>query len=108
MSDCHVCVYLKELASRTVMYFFTLMFMVGLSNEKQQPLLDTTLERIKDEHYCIDVVIYLMNCGCTCSYTDMINLLFGVCAHGKLNVVKDLVEHHKVNPQGQFTVNLSH
>ena len=50
---------------------------------------------------CIDIALYLMNRGCTCSDEDKAKLLCEACSWGKLDVVKELVEQHKVDPNGE-------
>ncbi len=46
---------------------------------------------------CVDVALYLMSRGCG-DDEDKARLLCAVCEHGNLNVVKELVEQHKVDP----------
>ena len=51
---------------------------------------------------CADVALYLMNHGCTCSDEDKAKLLCKTCSCGaSLDVVKELVEQHKVDPSGE-------
>ena len=47
-----------------------------------------------------NVVLYLMNHGCG-NDEDKKRLLCGACEHGKLDVVKELVEHHHIIPTGK-------
>ena len=53
------------------------------------------------ESGCVDVALYLMNHGCTCSDEDKAKLLCKACSCGNLHVVKELVEQHKVDPNGE-------
>ena len=50
---------------------------------------------------CADIALYLMNHGCTCSNEDKVKLLCKACSCGNLHVVKELVEQHKVDPNGE-------
>ncbi len=60
-----------------------------------------TLEHICKEG-CVDVALYLMSRGCgDDDDDDKAKLLRGACSHGKLGVVKELVEQHKFNPKSE-------
>ena len=50
---------------------------------------------------CMEVALYLINRGGTCSDKDKVKLLCKACYWGKLDVVKELVEQHKVDPNGE-------
>ena len=51
---------------------------------------------------CVDVALYLINHGCTCSDEDKAELLCErMCLWGKVDVVKELVEQHKVDPNSE-------
>ena len=56
--------------------------------------------KFTDSH-CADVALYLMNRGCTCSNEDKVKLLCKACSCGNLDVLKELVEQHKVDPNGE-------
>ncbi|XP_064397861.1 uncharacterized protein LOC135344563 isoform X2 [Halichondria panicea] len=64
--------------------------------EGQSPL-DRALEHLYNDN-CVDVALYLMSRGCGCD-EDKAKLLCGVCRSGKLDVVKELVEQHQVDPK---------
>ncbi len=68
--------------------------------EGESPL-DRALE---DLHYedCMDVALYLMSRGCACGDEDKARLLCVACDHGKLGVVKELVEQYKVDPSSKY------
>ena len=51
---------------------------------------------------CVDVARYLLNHGCG-NDEDKAKLLCGACEHGKLDVVKELVEQHHINPSGKHS-----
>ncbi len=50
----------------------------------------------------IYVALYLVNHGCG-SDEDKAQLLCYACRDSKLDVVKELVEQHKVNPNGEIS-----
>ncbi len=50
---------------------------------------------------CVNVALYLMSRGYACSDEDKANLLCGVCWTGRLDMVEELVEHHKVDPESE-------
>ena len=52
---------------------------------------------------CVDVALYLMNHGCSGNDEDRAKLLCGACEHGKLDVVKELVEQHHTVPSGKYS-----
>ena len=57
---------------------------------------------IMSQYYgAVDIALYLMNRGGTCSDEDKVKLLCEACYWGKLDVVKELVEQHKVDPNGE-------
>ncbi len=66
--------------------------------EGQSPL-DRALEHLYNDN-CVDVALYLMSRGCGCD-EDKAKLLCGVCRSGKLDVVKELVEQHQVDPKSE-------
>ena len=51
----------------------------------------------------VDVALYLMNHGCSGNNKDRAKLLCGACEHGKLDVVKELVEQHHIVPSGKHS-----
>ncbi len=71
--------------------------------------LDITLIRLEeqdmnmyDEDAGFDVAVYLVNRGCGSDE----KLLCAACKHGKLDVVKELVEQHQVDPNSEIIVAL--
>ena len=52
---------------------------------------------------CVDVALYLMNYGCPSKNEVRAKLLCGACKHGKLEVVKELVEQHHIVPSGKYS-----
>ena len=54
----------------------------------------------------VDTALYLMNkLGCG-DVKDKVKLLCAACFQGKLNVVKELITEHKVDPNGERIVAL--
>ena len=54
----------------------------------------------------VDTALYLMKkLGCG-DDKDKVKLLFAACYQGKLNVVKELITEHKVDPNGERIVAL--
>ncbi len=60
--------------------------------------LDNVLEEPYD--FEVDVALYLVNHG-SGSDENKAKLLCRACYWGKLDVVKELVEQHKVDPKGE-------
>ncbi len=69
-------------------------------DEGRSPL-DIALENLDDYDDCVDVALYLMSRGCACGDEDKAKLLCGACLYGKLDVVKELVQQHKVDPKSE-------
>ncbi len=53
---------------------------------------------------CMDVALYLMNRGCG-GDEDKAKLLCRACWCGRLGVVKELAEQHKVDPKSKCDAN---
>ena len=64
-------------------------------------LLDKALDGSCSEH--CDVALYLINNGYG-NEQDKAKLLCQGCSLGKLDVVKELVEQHKVDPTGEHSL----
>ena len=65
-------------------------------NEGQSPL-DRALENVYDCEGCVYVSLLLINKGCGI-VGKKAELLYAAFFHGKLDVVQELVEQHKVDP----------
>ena len=65
-------------------------------NEGQSPL-DRALKEVYDHEDWVYVSLLLIKKGFS-GDTEKVRLLFGASHHGKLDVVQELVEQHKVNP----------
>ena len=73
-----------------------------MRDDKGQSQLDIALENLGGLHGdgCVDVALYLMSHGCG-DEEDKAKLLCRACYRGKLGVVKELVEQHKVDPKSE-------
>ena len=71
-------------------------------DEGRSPL-DRVLEDVDDEKelvYRLNLGLYLINHGC-CGDEGKVKLLCVACLQGRLDMVKELVEQHKVDPRGK-------
>ncbi len=68
-----------------------------MRDDKGQSPLDVALGIPNSE----GVTLYLMSRGCVCGDEDKAELLCGACQWGKLGVVKELAEQHKVDPKSE-------
>ena len=60
------------------------------------------MKDVYDTEGCPEVAHYLMSCGCDSDEKTLAELLCGACKRGKLSIVKDLVEQHKIDPNSEF------
>ena len=67
--------------------------------DEDQSLIGITLENSSYEKGCVDVALYLINLSCG-GAEDQGRLLCEASAWGVLDVVKELIEKHKVDPNG--------
>ena len=64
--------------------------------------MDITLESIDDrDDTKFDIALYLVNNG-YCDKQDKEKFLYKACYLEKLDVVKELVEQHNVDPKGEY------
>ncbi len=70
-----------------------------MRDDKGQSPLDKVLGHLDDDD-CVDVAFFLMSRGCG-DGKDKAKLLLAACWGGKLGVVKELVEQHKVDPKSK-------
>ena len=71
----------------------------GVQDDGESPL-DKALDGHYSEHF--DIALYLINNGYG-NEQDKAKLLCKGCSSGKLDVVKELVEQHKVDPTGEHS-----
>ena len=76
-------------------------FTAGVRDDEGHSPLNIAIMKQYGGPGCVDVALYLMNHGCTCSDEDKAKLLCKACSNGKLDVVKELVEQHKVDPNSE-------
>ena len=62
--------------------------------------LDCVLDYVYDGEDCVDTVHYLIGRGCG-GDKERDKLLCAACHHGNLDMVKELVEQHKVDPNSE-------
>ena len=86
------------------------MLTAGVQDDEGQSLLDIPLENIYD-HFIADdslnTALYLVTHGYG-GDEDKIKVLLAACYRGKLDVVKELVEQHKVDPNGECCYTVVH
>ena len=76
------------------------MFTADVRDDKGHSPLNIAITNVHRLGY-VDIALYLMDRGCTCSDEDKAKFLCGVCLWGKLDMVKELVEQHKVDPNSE-------
>ena len=72
-------------------------------DDKGQSPLDLALENVLYNFHSIDIRLCLINHGCG-DDEDKDKLLCGACCSGRLDVVKELVEQHDRDPNGECCV----
>ena len=81
------------------------MLTAGVQDDERQSLLDITLENIfTDADDFLNTALYLVTHGYG-GDEDKVKVLHKACYCGKLDVVKELVEQHKVDPNGECVLN---
>ena len=69
-------------------------------DEGKSPL-NRVIENVHSEGFP-EVAHYLMNFGCDIDGEILTKLLLGACRRGKLDIVKELVDRHKLDPNSEF------
>ncbi len=77
--------------------------MFSVTDVKGMSPLDIALQGLYDEDPEFDVPLYLVRRGCG-SDEKKAELLCTACHWGELDVVKELVEQHKVDPKGELSL----
>ena len=75
---------------------------LDLKDEEGKSPLDRVMDNVYYTKGCPEVAYYLMSHGCDSDKEMITKLLCGACRRGKLNVVKDLVVQHNVDPNSEF------
>ena len=98
-----VALYLINLGMCGFLTICTGVFTAGVRDDKgHSPLAIAIMSKNQfTDSGCADIALYLMNHGCTCSNEDKAKLLCKACSRGNLDMVKELVEQHKVDPNGE-------
>ena len=78
------------------------LFAAGVRDNNGQSPLDCALDSNFSLGSCLDVALYLISRGCG-GAEDRNKLMTRACEKGKLDVVKELVEQHKVDPNSEFS-----
>ena len=85
-----------------------------MRDDHGQSPLDRVLKDVdyKDDlEYRLDLCLYLIKHGCCGDEGIMVKLMCEACYWGRLDMVKELVEQHKVDPKGEciyYSNNASH
>ena len=77
-----------------------------MKDDKEQSPLNIALECANTSYRSggVDIAEYLiMNCSCG-GEVEKKELLCRACFHGKLNLVKKIIEKHKVHPNGEYNI----
>ena len=73
------------------------MFTADVRDKEGLSPLDSALEEVYGDEGCVYVSLLLINKGCG-GVEEKAAVLHGASYHGKLDVVQELVEQHKVDP----------
>ena len=76
----------------------------GVKNGEAKTPLDkaldvNTLDETGSEDFP-EVALYLIDCGCPEGSEDKLKILRGACRWGKLDLLKELIEQLKIDPNG--------
>ena len=80
-------------------FFFSTFSITDVQDDGKSPL-DKALDKGYSDH--CDVALYLINNGYG-NEQDKAKLLCKGCSSGNLDVVRELIEQHKVDPTGKHT-----
>ena len=73
----------------------------GVRDDKGKSPLDRAMENVYYTEGCPEVAHYLMSHGFDSDEETLAKLLCGACWWGKLAMVKELVEEHKLDPKSE-------
>ena len=76
-------------------------FTTDVQDTQGRSLVDMTLTNMYDPECGLDTALYLVNYGVD-DEQDKARLLCVACEWGNLGVVKELVEQHDVDPNGEY------
>ena len=75
-------------------------YILDLRDDKGNSLLDRAINNMYEEVYP-EVALYLMNKGCETDKESLTKLFCEACRTGKLEIVKELIEQHKLDPKSE-------
>ena len=78
----------------------TALFSAGVQDDKGRSPLNCAFENVYDDEDYVDTAHYLISRGCG-GDKERGRLLCGACYSGNLDMVKELVEQHKVDPNSE-------
>ena len=78
-----------------------------MRDDKGKSPLDHALHWEKDDYVdaSVDIALYLVNHGCG-DDIDKVKLLCEACYQGELDIVKEIIEKHKVDPKSEIIITL--
>ena len=83
-------------------YIVCIYFAAGVRDNNGRSPLDSALDGNDLLGSFVDIALYMINHGYG-GAEDRNKLMTRACEKGKLDVVKELVEQHKVDPNGEFS-----
>ena len=75
-------------------------YILDLRDDKGNSPLDRAINNMYKKVYP-EVALYLMNKGCETDKETLTKLLLEVCRTSKLEMVKELIEQHKLDPKSE-------
>ena len=90
----------EHVSNELILHTFT----IGVRDSQGHSLVDMTLVNIyeyDDPDHGLDIALYLINHGVD-DEQDKARLLCEACYLGNLDIVKELVEQHNVDPNGEY------
>ena len=90
----------EHVSNELILHTFT----TGVRDDPGRSLVDTTLTNMyenDDPYGGLDIALFLIH-HCVGDEQDKARLLCEACKWGKLDVVKELVEQHNVDPNGEY------
>ena len=76
-------------------------YKIDVRDEQGESPLEKVVKGLHDNEGCLEVAHYLLSCGCDSDEETLTELLFKACRRGKLDIVRELVEHHKLDPNSE-------
>ena len=73
---------------------------IDVRDDEGQTPLEVALNYLYHDEGCVSVSLYLLKIGCG-DKKHRLKLMCGACWRGNLDVVKELVERYRINPNGK-------